>query len=130
MRFISSYLKNRRPEIGLFIGYFSYVILGYLCLSLALTRNVRIPAIDTLFTVVSAIFTTGLCIVNIGEQYNLLGQLVILILIQVGGIGYMTFGSFIVLSIKKRMSDHRKKIHETVLVCPKNSASRNLFPVS
>ncbi|MCF7793030.1 MAG: potassium transporter KtrB [Candidatus Cloacimonetes bacterium] len=120
MKLVKIHLSNRRPEISLFLGYLSYVIFGYIFLSFAFCRNINIPGIDTLFTVVSAISTTGLSTVNIGADYNFWGQLGILILIQLGGIGYMTFGSFIVLSVKRRLSQNRKSIHATAFSLPKD----------
>ncbi len=53
--------------------------------------------IDAIFTATSATCVTGLIVVDTGEHFSLFGQLTILILIQIGGLGLMTFTSFFVL---------------------------------
>ena len=76
-------------------------------------------SLDNLFIAVSAVSTTGLTTVDISEHYTLLGQIVILLLIELGGIGYMTFGSFVVLSRGRRLSDLREGISMNVFSLPK-----------
>lgn len=80
--------------------------------------NVR--ALDNLFSAASAASTTGLVTVNVGESYTFFGELVILLLIQLGGIGYMTFGSFVVLSIQNRMSGMREDICKKTFSLPED----------
>ena len=53
----------------------------------------QLPLIDALFTATSATCVTGLCVVDTGTSFNLLGQSVILVLIQLGGLGIMTFSA-------------------------------------
>jgi len=119
MNFIKKYLNDRNPEVTLFFGYSTYVVLGMIFLSISFFRVATIPFLDNLFITVSAISTTGLATINIAENYSLLGQIVILILIQFGGIGYMTFGSFIILSTKHSLSEDRESIHKTAFSLPK-----------
>lgn len=57
------------------------------------------PFIDSVFMTSSAISTTGLVVADIGKDYSLFGQLVMLIVIQVGGIGYMCFVPLIVVGL-------------------------------
>lgn len=61
-----------------------------------------VSALDNLFISASAVSTTGLVSVDPGSSYSFWGQLVILGLIQLGGLGYLTLGSFIVLSLTKQ----------------------------
>jgi trk system potassium uptake protein TrkH len=77
-------------------------------------------SLDNLFTATSAVSTTGLVTVSVNDCYNFLGQLVILTLIQLGGIGYMTFGSFIILSRKVELTEARTKIGRTVFSLPES----------
>ncbi|MBN2434207.1 MAG: potassium transporter TrkH, partial [Spirochaetes bacterium] len=84
--------KSNRPETSLVWGYLSYAIIGVILLSLPWFRNVGITFIDNLFITISAISTTGLATVSVPDSYSIFGQVVILLLIQLGGIGYMTFG--------------------------------------
>jgi len=111
-------IKLKRPETKLFWGYLSYVIVGVTLLSLPFFRKVNVTFLDNLFTAVSAISTTGLTTVSTFDSYSILGQIVIIILIQFGGIGYMTFGSFIVLSARNVLSPSREEIHKTAFSLP------------
>ncbi|MBN2267389.1 MAG: hypothetical protein JW725_03560 [Candidatus Babeliaceae bacterium] len=62
------------------------------------------PYLDALFTATSAVTTTGLIVVDTGSHYNLFGQTVIMILFQIGGLGYMLFFVVIALLLGKRLS--------------------------
>jgi trk system potassium uptake protein TrkH len=86
----------------LLMGYLSYMILGWALLSLPFAQEVPVAAIDTLFIATSAVSTTGLVSVDPGSSFTFFGELVILALIQMGGLGYMTIGSFVVLQIAHR----------------------------
>ena len=78
-------------------------------LQLPICQNRPVSGPDTLFTAASAISTTGLTTVDIGKAFSLFGQSVLLILAQVGGIGYMTLSAFIVLQLKSLSSHHKKQ---------------------
>lgn len=119
MNIINTYLKKRNPEVTLFFGYLSYSLLGLIVLLLPFSRLVSVPFVDNLFVAVSAISTTGLSPVNVSSTYSNFGQFIILILIQLGGIGYMTFGSFIILSIKSSIKSDRELVHKTAFSLPK-----------
>jgi trk system potassium uptake protein TrkH len=56
---------------------------------------------DALFTATSATCITGLSSINIGEYFNIKGQILVLILFQVGGIGILTFASFFATFIRR-----------------------------
>jgi trk system potassium uptake protein TrkH len=55
------------------------------------------PFLDALFVASSAISTTGLSVVDIGTAYTTFGQVVIFLLFQIGGLGYMTFFALFVI---------------------------------
>ncbi|MBK6902721.1 MAG: potassium transporter [Saprospirales bacterium] len=79
----------------LFAGSFAIVILiGSFLLTLPLATTTGISYIDALFTSTSAVSVTGLAVVDTGTTFTLFGQSVILALIQVGGLGILTFTSF------------------------------------
>ena len=65
--------------------------------------------IVALFTSTSAVCVVGLTVVDTGSYYSFWGQLIILILIQIGGLGYMTFTSFLIM-LTGRTFDLRHKI--------------------
>jgi len=81
----------------LFTATYSCVVLaGALLLMLprATEANVSIGLVDAIFMSSSASCVTGLSLYDIGEEFTLFGQLVILALIQIGGLGIMTFAAF------------------------------------
>jgi trk system potassium uptake protein TrkH len=101
------------------LGYLFYMIAGGLLLWTPLTHSAgSVSFLDALFTSTSAVSTTGLVTVSTGNDYNLFGQIVILMLIQIGGIGYMTFGSFIVLSHSGKLSERRQQIGSSIFTMP------------
>jgi len=73
-----------------------------------------------LFIATSAISTTGLVTVDVGNSYNFFGQLIILGLIQMGAIGYMTFSSFVILTRKKTLPSTVENVAKTVFSLPEN----------
>ena len=92
-------------------GYLGCVALGWVLLSVPAASAVGgVSPLDHLFTATSAVSTTGLATVGTPSTYTLFGELVILALIQVGGIGYMSLGSFIVLSRGRQMSKARQRM--------------------
>ena len=77
-----------------------YLILTLICLLLLLlpwSQSENLPLVDHLFYAVSIVSTTGLAPSDFAGTYNLLGQAISLFFIQLGGIGYMTLSSFIIL---------------------------------
>ena len=72
------------------------------------TKTGHISWVDALFTVTSALCVTGLTVVDTGGYFSLAGQVVILFLIQVGGLGIMTFAIFILLSTGWRISTQQR----------------------
>lgn len=104
-----------RPVVLLLAGYAGYMLIGWILLSLPwLHQSGYIPLVDTLFTSVSAVSTTGLTTVSTPDDYNFWGELAILLLIQLGGIGYMTFGSFLFLITHElKLTDFHTRVSRT-----------------
>ena len=89
------FVDNLHPVRLVVLGYLAYILFGWVLLTLPLSSGEQpVSSLDALFTSASALSTTGLTTVSTGHGFSLFGQLVILVLIQIGGIGYMTFGSF------------------------------------
>lgn len=79
----------------LFIASFlSIIVAGTLLLMLPKATHEGLSALDALFTATSAVCVTGLIVVDTGTYFTQFGQTVILILIQLGGLGIMTFASY------------------------------------
>lgn len=112
---------RRSPVRVIPLGYALYTLLGAAALLLPWCRTAPASAgmLDHLFISASAVSTTGLCTVSIRETYSFWGQLVILLLIQVGGVGFMTMGSFITLAVSGRISPFRRGVATAVLSMPK-----------
>lgn len=101
-------LKRRRyinasPPQLLIIVFVSFVVLGSLFLMLPFASTDTVSVLDALFTATSAITVTGLAVVDTGSAYTLFGQIVIMCLIQVGGIGFMTFAVLIYVMLGKKI---------------------------
>ena len=80
------------PNRIIALGFFGIILAGALLLMLpAANRSGHgLSFLDSLFTSTSATCVTGLVVADTWTQFNFLGQLILLILIQVGGLGYMT----------------------------------------
>jgi len=76
------------------ISFAIIIIIGAMLLKLPNATTAPITFVDALFTSTSAICVTGLIVVDTATRFTFLGQSIILILIQIGGIGIMTFTSF------------------------------------
>lgn len=87
------------------IGFILIIVIGALLLSLpaASKDHVRIPLIDAFFTATSALCVTGLVVYDTFTQFTLFGQLIILVFIQIGGLGFMSVAGMISLMIGKRI---------------------------
>ena len=88
------------------LGYAVLVLVGSLLLSTPLTteNDKGTPFIDALFTAVSATAVTGLVTLDTQEHWNLLGEAVILLLIQAGGMGFMVGASLVLLTMRRSSS--------------------------
>lgn len=118
---------SNHPHRQLTIGYLSYIIFGSILLTVPFMTLGHISFLDNLFTAASAISTTGLSTVDVSKDYSFFGQLVILILIQLGGIGYMTMSSFIMLKLTKHFTMIKKNILEAEFSTPGNINVNNLI---
>ncbi|TBW59625.1 Ktr system potassium transporter B [Marinobacter halodurans] len=79
------------PPRLLLESFLTLIVLGALLLKLPMATQAPISWLDAAFTATSAMTVTGLVVVDTGTQFTLFGQLVILVLIQLGGLGLMTF---------------------------------------
>jgi trk system potassium uptake protein TrkH len=98
-----------KPTQILVLGFLLLIFVGAMLLNLpiAATNNKSIGFIDALFTSTSAVCVTGLVVVNTLEYWSMFGKVVILILIQIGGLGFMTFATtfFILMGRKIRLKE-------------------------
>lgn len=106
--------RTRRPNKGWLAGssatqticssFLLVIAVGTLLLTLPISsRTGRLGIIDAMFTATSATCVTGLVVRDTWSQFSLFGQVVILMLIQVGGLGLVTLTSFFALAARRRM---------------------------
>jgi trk system potassium uptake protein TrkH len=86
------------------LSFMSVILTGALILTLSACGNKPTGFIDALFTATSAVCVTGLVVVNTGAHFTTLGQIAIMILIQVGGLGVMTFSALGVVLMGGQLS--------------------------
>ena len=87
------------------LGFLLVILLGAALLRLPIASRDRIPIpwIDAIFTASSATCVTGLIVYDTYTQFTLFGQTVILLLIQVGGLGFMTVATMFSMFIGRRI---------------------------
>lgn len=110
--------KSDIPERDILIGYLVYMLIGFGLLMLPWSTHVSTDWLDNLFTAVSAVSTTGLATVDIPGTYTLFGQFVILLLIQLGGVGYMTMSSYIIYRLTHHSDQYSDKVVSTSIAIP------------
>lgn len=94
-----------RPESVLVGSFASLIAIGTLLLSLPISHaGAPVTVIEAFFTATSAVCVTGLTVVDTGTAFSRLGQVVILVLIQLGGLGIMTFAALATQLLGQKMS--------------------------
>ena len=98
--------RQRLPEGMLVLGFLAVILLGTVLLSLPVASrdNHSIGLFNSLFTATSAVCVTGLVAVDTGTTFSMFGQVVLLILIQVGGLGFMVFATRVMVLLGRRIS--------------------------
>lgn len=98
-------LKWSPPRI-LVSGFALIIVLGALLLSMpfASASGERLPFLDALFTATSATCVTGLVVVDTGTYFSVAGQVILMCLFQLGGLGFMTMATLVALVLRKKIS--------------------------
>ena len=100
-----SRIVNLHPAIKIAGSFVILILLGALLLSLPICgRDGGLSFLDALFTSTSAVCVTGLSVVTIADTFNVFGQVVILLLIQFGGLGFMTIASVLMIVAGKKIT--------------------------
>lgn len=94
---------NLSPPSLLALGFLGFIILGTLLLKLPFAHHGDVSWMTAFFTATSAVTITGLSVVSINEVYTIFGQLTILLLIQLGGLGFITFAILAALSLSPKI---------------------------
>ncbi|SKA08035.1 TrkH family potassium uptake protein [Selenihalanaerobacter shriftii] len=99
-------LNNLTPAQILSLGYLVIILIGAILLSLpiATASGKSMPFIDALFTATSATAVTGLIVENTSIFFSIFGQVVIMVLIQIGGLGIMTMSTLFAFLVGKKIT--------------------------
>ncbi|MEG2213831.1 MAG: potassium transporter TrkG, partial [Clostridiales bacterium] len=93
-------------------GYGLIILCGAVLLYLPISIKVDtdVAFIDALFTAVSATCVTGLVVFDTYSQWTVFGQLVILLMVQIGGVGFMTFAIFVITLTHRPISLRQRSL--------------------
>ena len=86
------------------ISYLLIILFGTILLYLPISTKESISLMDAFFTSASATTVTGLIVVDTEKTFTPFGKFIILVLIQMGGLGYMVFTTYFLISFRKRIS--------------------------
>ncbi|MDT8444770.1 MAG: TrkH family potassium uptake protein [Desulfuromonadales bacterium] len=116
-------IQNLSPAQALVFYYSIAILLGTLLLASPWAAHGEpLSFLDALFTATSAQCVTGLIVVDTGTRLTLFGQCVVLTLIQIGGLGIMTFSVYLFIYLKVGVSTRgRWLINETLMHTPVSS---------
>lgn len=115
--------KLINPAQLFIISFLGIILVGTLCLLLPNATLVKISFLDALFTSTSAVCVTGLSVVDTQFTFTTFGKIIIMILIQIGGLGIMTFASYFSYFFKGSSS------YENTLVFGELTSENNLSEV-
>ena len=104
--------NHLRYEQIIVFGYLLIILAGglLLCLPIASRSGNWTPFLNALFTATSATCVTGLVVYDTYTYWTLFGQLVILCLIQIGGLGFMTVITLLSMFLKRNIGLHERKL--------------------
>ncbi|MHA6258520.1 TrkH family potassium uptake protein [Sporosarcina sp. CAU 1771] len=105
-------LRRFTPAQIIVFYYFMAIAISFLLLNLpgVYQPGVQVKLIDSLFTAVSAVSVTGLTTISIADTYSTFGLAMIMIVLQFGGIGIMSIGTFFWLIIKKKIGMRERQL--------------------
>ena len=103
------------------LGFAGVILLGTILLMfpIATLENVPTPFSEALFTATSAVCVTGLVVKDTGSYWSVFGQTVILVLIQIGGLGVVTVAAAVSLLSGKRISLMQRSTIQDAISAPK-----------
>lgn len=104
-----------KPSLLFLLSFVFVILVGAGLLSLPNATTHRIPFIDALFIFTTSVCVTGLTTVDVATSFTHIGHIIIMILIQIGGIGVMTFTSFFALSFMGKSSFTSKMMLKDML---------------
>lgn len=109
--------KPLKPAQVIVLSFGGVIIMGALLLMLPVSSSdgVWTPFLNALFTSTSAVCVTGLVVVDTGTYWSTFGQVVILMLIQIGGLGFMTMTTSVAILLGKRIGLRNRMVMQEAL---------------
>ncbi len=106
------------PHATLVLGFLAIMLAGALALMLpfASASGEVTPFVDAIFTSTSATGTHGLVVVDTGTHWSMFGQVVIVVLMEVGGLGFMAGTILLFLALGRQVSIHQRQVFQESLV--------------
>ena len=95
-----------RGRSTILFGFLAVITLGAVALASPWARQEGVWGdwLDAAFTACSAVCVTGLSVVEIGSEYSTAGQVVLIVLVEIGALGLMALGTFFLVAIGRRLS--------------------------
>lgn len=109
------YTIDLSPPTVLAIGFLLLMLFGTVLLKLPFATRESITWIEALFTAASAVTVTGLAVVDTGSVFSPIGQLMIVGLVQAGGLGFVTFAVIAAMSLSARLGIGQKAFAQEAL---------------
>ena len=109
---LRTFFRRIRPGQLIVLVFLGIILLGagLLCLPAAARSGQPTPFLTSLFTATSATCVTGLIRVDTGTHWTMFGQAVILLLIQVGGLGFMTIACLFFFALRRRIGLRQRMV--------------------
>lgn len=121
---------NIHPALLFVLSFIFLILFGALCLMLPAATTREITFIQALFTSTSAVTVTGLAVVDTGKDYTFFGQVVIMILIQLGGLGILTVTNVFALIFKSSNTfRNRMMVSDMIKVLDNKNTFSSLFKI-
>jgi trk system potassium uptake protein TrkH len=110
-------ISRANPAAIAAFAYAGYIFLGAVLLWLPFSKDAArtdaVMFVDALFISASAVSTTGLTTLDTASTFSFAGELIVLVLLQIGGIGYMTFMSFAYIGLQNRLGPTQRRLNRS-----------------
>lgn len=128
-------ITHRKKRLSSFklivLGFAGVILLGALILMLPFssTAGVVTPFHEALFTSTSAVCVTGLVVQDTGSYWSAFGQTVILLMIQIGGLGVVTVAAFFAYAVRQKISLMQRSTMQDAISAPEGRRDRPPDPL-
>ncbi len=102
---MSSFFKKLSPARIIALGFLALILIGsiLLMLPICIKDGIEVSYIDALYTSTSAVCVTGLITIDPGDTFTPIGQFILGLLIQIGGLGVTSVGAGVIMAMNKRL---------------------------